>query len=146
MHSMLDVDIEYYCERNRQKVAKLAKFRAYALSKVQAAAASLWPRAQCKIFGSVATGLSVPSSDVDIIVCLPKVLSRESEPSLARADVMQGRHVIKGGNLQANLAQFLHNADWVQSETLKTIETSLVRVCRLHWCPNGSCTVAARSP
>jgi len=128
MHSMLDVDIEYYCERNRQRVAKLAKFRAYALSKVQAAAASLWPRAVCKIFGSVATGLSVPSSDVDIIVCLPKVLSRESEPSLARADVMQGRHVIKGGNLQANLAQFLHNADWVQSETLKTIETSLVPV------------------
>ena len=127
MHSMLDSDIEHFCERNRHRVAKLAKYRAYALSKVQAAAASVWPRAVCKIFGSVSTGLSVPSSDVDIIVCLPKVLSRESEPSLARADVMQGRHVIKGGNL-ANLAQFLHNADWVQSETLKTIETSLVPV------------------
>ena len=68
-------------------LSKLDRYRACALSKVQTAAASLWPRAHCKIFGSVATGLSVPSSDVDIIVCLPKVLSRESEVSLARAGV-----------------------------------------------------------
>jgi DNA polymerase sigma len=96
MHSMLDYDIADFVAHNRRRVAALDKYRLCALSKVQTAAASLWPRAQCKIFGSVATGLSVPSSDMDIIVCLPKVMSRESEPSLARAGVMQGRHVIKG--------------------------------------------------
>jgi hypothetical protein len=130
MHSMLDHDVAHFVTRNRLRVSKVAKFRASALLKVQTAAASLWPRAQCKIFGSVATGLSVPSSDVDIIVCLPKVLSRESEPSLARAGVMEGKHVIKG-TLQANLAQFLQNADWVQSDSLKTIENSTVPVIQL---------------
>jgi len=130
MHSMLDHDVAHFVARNRDRVSMVARYRASALLKVQTAATSLWPRAQCKVFGSVATGLSVPSSDVDIIVCLPKVLSRESEPSLARAGVMEGKHVIKG-TLQANLAQFLQNADWVQSDSLKTIENSTVPVIQL---------------
>jgi hypothetical protein len=36
---------------------------------------------------------------------------------------MQGRHVIKS-TLQANLAQFLQNADWVQSDSVKTFDSA----------------------
>ena len=130
MHAMLDQDMACFVRNTRARVAKLHKYRAAALHKVQTSAAALWPRAQCKIFGSVATGLSGPASDLDIIVCLPKVMSRESEPSLARAGVMQGRHVIKA-TLQANLAAFLQNSDWVQADSLRTIESSLVPVIQL---------------
>ena len=35
------------------------------------------------------------------------------------------------GLWQANLAQFLHNAEWVQSDTLKTIENTVVPVIQL---------------
>jgi hypothetical protein len=41
----------------------------------------------------------------------------------AGAGVMQGRHVIKS-TLQANLAQFLQNADWVQSDSVKTFDSA----------------------
>lgn len=33
----------------------------------------LWPRSRTNVFGSNATGLSLPSSDVDLVVCLPPV-------------------------------------------------------------------------
>ncbi|EKX35564.1 hypothetical protein GUITHDRAFT_118270 [Guillardia theta CCMP2712] len=127
MHAMLDSDMLLFSRRIQSELDRRSHYRLCAIAKIQSAASSLWPRAQCKIFGSVATSLSVPTSDVDIIVCLPKVMSRESEPSLARAGVMEGRRVIKG-TLQANLAQVLANADWIQSETLKTIENAVVPV------------------
>jgi predicted nucleotidyltransferase len=34
---------------------------------------SLWPRATVQLFGSFVTGLSLPSSDLDLVIGLPKV-------------------------------------------------------------------------
>eukprot|EP00624_Nannochloropsis_granulata_P006083 evm.model.NODE_4407_length_63659_cov_22.504595.25 len=39
---------------------------------------SLWPRAQVKAFGSFVSGLALPSSDVDLVICLPKEDEKEA--------------------------------------------------------------------
>ena len=49
----------------------LAKMQA--LRHVKAAVNALWPRAQVKVFGSFVTGLQLPSSDLDVVICLPNV-------------------------------------------------------------------------
>jgi DNA polymerase sigma len=40
----------------------------------------LWPRAQVKPFGSFATGLMRPGSDIDLVVTLPPVRTTTSMP------------------------------------------------------------------
>jgi len=68
-------------------------------------------------------------------------MSTESAPALARAGVMEGRHVIKGGGtagtLQATLAHVLSLAEWVQADSLKTIENTAVPVITLSTKPLG---------
>jgi DNA polymerase sigma len=44
-----------------------------AVKKVAHSLQVLWPRSRTKIFGSNATGLALPSSDVDLVVSLPPV-------------------------------------------------------------------------
>lgn len=44
-----------------------------AVKKVTHSLQVLWPRSRAKIFGSNATGLALPTSDVDIVVSLPPV-------------------------------------------------------------------------
>ena len=40
----------------------------------------LWPRAQVKPFGSFATGLMRPGSDIDLVVTLPPVRTTTAMP------------------------------------------------------------------
>lgn len=53
----------------------------WAVKRVTRSLQVLWPRSRTNIFGSNATGLSLPTSDVDLVVCLPPVrnLVRESQ-------------------------------------------------------------------
>ena len=45
----------------------------WAVTRVAKSLQVLWPRSRTSIFGSNATGLALPSSDVDLVVCLPPV-------------------------------------------------------------------------
>lgn len=45
----------------------------WAIKRVTRSLQVLWPRSRTNIFGSSATGLALPSSDVDLVVCLPPV-------------------------------------------------------------------------
>lgn len=45
----------------------------WAVKRVTRSLQVLWPRSRTNIFGSNATGLSLPISDVDLVVCLPPV-------------------------------------------------------------------------
>lgn len=45
----------------------------WAVKRVTRSLQVLWPRSRTNIFGSNATGLSLPTSDVDLVVCLPPV-------------------------------------------------------------------------
>ena len=58
---------------------------------------TVWPRARTKIFGSFATGLSLPSSDVDLLVCLPIV--RNLLP-IEEAGILEGHKAIEESSLR----------------------------------------------
>ena len=45
----------------------------WAVKRVARSLQVLWPRSRTNVFGSYATGLSLPTSDVDLVVCLPPV-------------------------------------------------------------------------
>lgn len=45
----------------------------WAVKRVTRSLQVLWPRSRTNVFGSNATGLSLPTSDVDLVVCLPPV-------------------------------------------------------------------------
>lgn len=45
----------------------------WAIKRVTRSLQVLWPRSRTNIFGSSATGLSLPTSDVDLVVSLPPV-------------------------------------------------------------------------
>jgi DNA polymerase sigma len=60
------------------------------------------PAHQVKPFGSFVTGLSLPSSDLDMVICLPQVL----KDSMAEAPgALEGRNAIKE-TWQQNLARY----------------------------------------
>jgi DNA polymerase sigma len=69
----------------------------WAIKRVTRSLQVLWPRSRTNIFGSSATGLSLPSSDVDLVVCLPPV--RNLEP-IKEAGILEGRNGIKETCLQ----------------------------------------------
>ena len=50
------------------------------LPQVRSVVTLLWPRAQVKPFGSFATGLMRPGSDIDLVVTLPPVRTTTSMP------------------------------------------------------------------
>ena len=47
--------------------------KATAILRLRQVVQQLWPRAQVQAFGSYVTGLSLPSSDLDLVIYLPKV-------------------------------------------------------------------------
>ncbi|KAG5069338.1 hypothetical protein JHK85_001715 [Glycine max] len=83
----------------------------------------LWPRSRTNIFGSNATGMSLPTSDVDLVVCLPPV--RNLEP-IKEAGILEGRNGIKETCLQ-HAARYLANQDWVKNDSLKTVKNTAVK-------------------
>lgn len=97
------------------------------LTKVRAVVQSLWPRAQARSFGSFVTGLSLPSSDLDLVICLPKVhhgLGPES------AGVLEGRNAIKQ-SWQQSLVRCLCKEDWVDAASIKVIDSATIPVIKL---------------
>ncbi|CAM6089852.1 unnamed protein product [Calypogeia fissa] len=95
-----------------------------AVKKVGHSLQVLWPRSRISIFGSIATGLALPTSDVDLVVCLPPV--RNLEP-IKEAGILEGRNGIKETSLQ-HAARYLADQDWVKNDTMKTIENTPVPI------------------
>ncbi|KAJ0967074.1 hypothetical protein J5N97_023991 [Dioscorea zingiberensis] len=99
----------------------------WAVMRVTRALQVLWPRSRTNIFGSCATGLALPTSDVDLVVSLPPV--RNLEP-IKEAGILEGRNGIKETCLQ-HAARYLANQDWVRNDSLKTIENTAIPVIML---------------
>jgi DNA polymerase sigma len=87
---------------------------------------SLWPRARVKPFGSFVSGLSLPSSDLDLVICMPKV-HQESAPEASGA--LEGRNAVKE-TWQQNLARGLRNEKWVDVHSIKIIRNTAVPVLK----------------
>ncbi|KAE9002981.1 hypothetical protein PF011_g13076 [Phytophthora fragariae] len=92
---------------------------------------SLWPRAQVRPYGSHVSRLVLPSSDVDLVICLPKV--RRDAPADA-AGVLEGRNAIKE-TWQQNLARKLRQEPWVVRDSVKTLPHAAVPIITLLTAP-----------
>jgi hypothetical protein len=62
------------------------------IHKCERAVRALWPRAVVKAYGSCVTGLCLPTSDLDLVICLPKV--HRDAPAESPGD-LEGRNAIR---------------------------------------------------
>ncbi|KAF2577500.1 hypothetical protein F2Q68_00002086 [Brassica cretica] len=99
----------------------------WAIKRVTRSLQVLWPRSRTNIFGSSATGLALPSSDVDLVVCLPPV--RNLEP-IKEAGILEGRNGIKESCRQ-HAARYLTNQEWVKTDSLKAVENTAIPIIML---------------
>ncbi|CAN0377100.1 unnamed protein product, partial [Ectocarpus sp. 8 AP-2014] len=82
---------------------------------------------QVKPYGSFVTGLSLPWSDLDLVICLPKV--RRDAPA-DTPGALEGRNAIKE-TWQQELARSLGGERWVDNNSLKIISHTAVPVIKL---------------
>ncbi|XP_027771483.1 uncharacterized protein LOC107005675 isoform X2 [Solanum pennellii] len=97
IHSRLHNEIENFCKQVASENLIRKPYINWAVKRVARSLQVLWPRSRTNIFGSNATGLSLPSSDVDLVVSLPPV--RNLEP-IKEAGILEGRNGIKETCLQ----------------------------------------------
>ena len=119
-YAMLSEDIRRYEARCTHHLALHAPVHNAAISKVRSVAAQLWPRAQVKTFGSYATGLMRPGSDIDLIVTLPPVRTTTAMPEAP--GTLEGRNALPEETWQASLARCLKDQAWVFPESVRQID------------------------
>jgi predicted nucleotidyltransferase len=127
---------------NLYRIAQLRRpWQSAAIERVRTTVQSIWPQAQCDIFGSFGTGLAIPSSDVDIVVTgianhplSLYSLTRSSLVSIISGVVNQlqwwgGKPITP----LAILSQHLQLQEWVS--TVRAIEHTLMPVIKITTAP-----------
>ncbi|KAF5816740.1 putative polynucleotide adenylyltransferase [Helianthus annuus] len=127
MHSLLNDEIDSFCKQVAGVNMTRKPYINWAVKRVTRSLQVLWPRSRTNIFGSNATGLSLPTSDVDLVVCLPPV--RNLEP-IKEAGILEGRNGIKETCLQ-HAARYLANQEWVKNDSLKIVENTAIPIIML---------------
>ncbi|RDY06872.1 Non-canonical poly(A) RNA polymerase protein Trf4-1, partial [Mucuna pruriens] len=97
MHGILHDEIDSFCKQVAAENMARRPYINWAVKRVTRFLQVLWPRSRTNIFGSNATGMSLPTSDVDLVVSLPPV--RNLEP-IKEAGILEGRNGIKETCLQ----------------------------------------------
>ena len=119
-YAMLSEDIRRYEARCTEYLSLHAPVHNAAISKVRSVVTLLWPRAQVKTFGSFATGLMRPGSDIDLIVTLPPVRTTTAMPEAP--GTLEGRNALPEETWQGTLARCLVDQAWVIPESVKQID------------------------
>ncbi|KAH9621285.1 hypothetical protein KSS87_000896 [Heliosperma pusillum] len=127
MQNLLHEEIDAFCKQVATENLTRRPYINWAVKRVTRSLQVLWPRSRTNIFGSNASGLSLPTSDVDLVVCLPPV--RNLEP-IKEAGILEGRNSIKETCLQ-HAARYLGNQEWVKSDSLKTVENTAIPIIML---------------
>ncbi|KAL3833107.1 hypothetical protein ACJIZ3_007843 [Penstemon smallii] len=127
IHDILHDEIDTFCKQVAAENLIRKPYINWAVKRVARSLQVLWPRSRTNVFGSNATGLSLPSSDVDLVVCLPPV--RNLEP-IKEAGILEGRNGIKETCLQ-HAARYLANQEWVKSDSLKIVENTAIPIIML---------------
>lgn len=127
MYSLLNDEIDSFCKQVAAANMARKPYINWAVKRVTRSLQVLWPRSRTNVFGSNATGLSLPTSDVDLVVCLPPV--RNLEP-IKEAGILEGRNGIKETCLQ-HAARYLANQEWVKNDSLKTVENTAIPIIML---------------
>ncbi|XP_018458928.2 uncharacterized protein LOC108829837 isoform X1 [Raphanus sativus] len=127
IHGLLNDEIDSFCKQVATENMSRKPYINWAIKRVTRSLQVLWPRSRTNIFGSSATGLALPSSDVDLVVCLPPV--RNLEP-IKEAGILEGRNGIKETCLQ-HAARYLANQEWVKTDSLKAVENTAIPIIML---------------
>ena len=126
-HSRLSKDIIKFLNANRMQLQQADSRRATAIHRLSRLVTALWPRAQVKLYGSYVTGLSLPSSDIDFVICLPAV--HKNAPAITPG-VLEGRNAINESS-QKMLARKLKGESWIDTRSIKIIERTVVPVIKV---------------
>eukprot|EP00939_MAST-03C_sp_MAST-3C-sp1_P001923 g1923.t1 len=102
--SPLHDEIVQFSRRVTQKCELRAAAKAEALHRVKSAVRLLWPRALILLYGSHANNMCLPSSDVDMVICMPK------DTHCASLDEDNAVHA----PWQQRLARRLQRCGWIQ--------------------------------
>lgn len=113
LYEQLHSEIVAFYQSTHCASEKLRPVKQVAVKSIRQIVNQLWPRAQADVYGSFATGLSLPSSDVDLV--LKGLPAEENTVSLLR-----------------KLACVLHEQPWIH--TLVVAEHSVVPVIRVTTC------------
>lgn len=127
VQSRLSVDIAHFVDVISSQLRKQESKRAKSVERMTRLVTALWPRAQVKLYGSHVTGLCLPTSDVDFIICLPAV--QKDTPAVAPG-VLEGRNAINESS-QKVLARKLKNESWIDPRSMKLIERTVVPVIKV---------------
>ncbi|GAB2291225.1 hypothetical protein Dimus_025482 [Dionaea muscipula] len=73
IQNLLHDEIDQFCKQVAAENLIRRPYINWAVKRVTRSLQVLWPRSRTSIFGSYATGLALPTSDVDLVVCLPPV-------------------------------------------------------------------------
>lgn len=126
LRTRLTEDILKFMASTEVQHRKLDSTRDAAVVRMTRLVNTLWPRAQVKVYGSHVTGLCLPSSDLDFVICLPAVHKRA--PAVAPG-VLEGRNAINESS-QKLLARKLKGESWVDPRSMKLIERTVVPVIK----------------
>jgi hypothetical protein len=115
--SRLSVDLAKHVAWVDEEERRLRSVKEAAFLALQKEVQSLWPRAQVSVYGSFVTALGLPSSDLDLVISLPKV---QSLPLAVGPGDLEGRNALKE-TWQQNLSRTLRSSSWVDPSSVKTI-------------------------
>ncbi|KAL3916107.1 MAG: hypothetical protein SGILL_005331 [Bacillariaceae sp.] len=127
LQSRLTKDILQFLSATNMQLKKLDGKRKLAVERFSRLVKTIWPRAQVKLYGSYMSGLCVPSSDLDFVVCLPAV--HKKDVALAPG-VLEGRNAINESS-QKVLARELKGESWIDPRSIKLIERTIVPVIKV---------------
>jgi hypothetical protein len=127
VHSRLTKDVIKFLNANTTQLQQADLRRKTAVHRLSRLVTALWPRAQVKLYGSYVTGLSLPSSDLDFVICLPAV--HKNAPAITPG-ALEGRNAVNESS-QKLLARRLKGESWIDTRSIKIIERTVVPVIKV---------------
>jgi len=127
LQSRLSKDIFNFLQNISIRLNRQDRKRSSAIDRLSKVVTALWPRAQVKIYGSHISNLSLPSSDIDFVICLPAV--HKNAPATA-AGVLEGRNAINE-TWQKLLARKLKGESWIEARSITLIERTVIPVIKV---------------
>jgi hypothetical protein len=127
IQSRLSRDIFQFMERNSAQLRHLDSKVQAAVERMNRLVKTVWPRAQVKLYGSHVTGLSVVTSDLDFVVCLPAV---HKNAVAVAPGALEGRNAINETS-QKLLARRLKGESWIDPRSMKMIDRTAVPVIKV---------------
>ena len=126
MQSRLATDVLRFLDSINLQLRQQENSRQKALSRMTRLVKAVWPRAQVKLYGSHATGLCLPCSDLDFVVCLPAV---HKNTLALTPGALEGQNAINESS-QRLLHRKLKGENWIDQKSMKLIEHTMVPVIK----------------